>query len=74
MNMRENTLKWFKTHFPDALPLIGEEALVNAFERNPRSPLMIVKVRTLYFADWSGPLGVILPCDRPNHTITRTVR
>ena len=40
----ENIVKWFGTNFPDALPLIGENALLRDFERNPRSPLISVKV------------------------------
>lgn len=41
----ENIVDWFGTNFPDALPLIGEKALLRDFERNPRSPLISIKVR-----------------------------
>lgn len=40
----ETIIQFFKTHFPDALPLIGEGALLDDFERNPRSSLMSIKV------------------------------
>jgi kynurenine 3-monooxygenase len=35
---------WFKSQFADAVPFIGEEAIVDAFRRNPRSPLIAIKV------------------------------
>ncbi|KAH9951920.1 FAD/NAD-P-binding domain-containing protein [Amylocystis lapponica] len=41
----EVIIKFFKTNFPDALPLIGEAALLEDFQRNPRSSLMSIKVR-----------------------------
>ena len=37
-------LDWFEAHFSDALPLIGEKVIVNAFTENPRSPLICTKV------------------------------
>jgi kynurenine 3-monooxygenase len=36
---------WFKQNFSDALELIGEDALVDDWEKNPRSALVSVKVR-----------------------------
>ncbi|KAI8998528.1 FAD/NAD-P-binding domain-containing protein [Trametes punicea] len=56
-------LKWFKAHFPDALPLIGEQGLLDDFHRNPRSPLMSIKVRVV-----SPPL-----CAKPYHYKDRAV-
>lgn len=47
----EALLCWFKTHFPDALPLIGEEGLLNDFKRNPRSPLISIKARPYHYKD-----------------------
>jgi len=44
-------LQWFKTHFPDVLPLIGEKALLADFERNPRSPLISIKARPYHYKD-----------------------
>jgi kynurenine 3-monooxygenase len=41
----EMTLTWFKSYFSDALSIIGEETLLKDFERNPRSPLISIKVR-----------------------------
>lgn len=40
----QTIIQFFKTHFPDALPLIGEDALLDDFKRNPRSSLMSIKV------------------------------
>ncbi|KAJ3559340.1 hypothetical protein NM688_g409 [Phlebia brevispora] len=51
LDTKESTLKWFKTYFPDALPLIGEEALLRDFQNNPRSPLMIVKAKPYHYKD-----------------------
>jgi kynurenine 3-monooxygenase len=45
---REAFVQWMKEQFPDAVPLIGETALSFMWERNPRSPLITVKVRYLY--------------------------
>ncbi|KAI6096622.1 hypothetical protein EDD16DRAFT_1847969 [Pisolithus croceorrhizus] len=36
-------LSWFKTHFSDALALLGEERLSYDFANNPRSPLITIK-------------------------------
>ena len=44
LNTPETIIQFFKTHFPDALPLIGEDALLDDFKRNPRSSLMSIKV------------------------------
>lgn len=41
---RESILSWFRTNFPDALLLLGEDKLLNDFAKNPRSPLISVKV------------------------------
>ncbi|KZT67708.1 FAD/NAD(P)-binding domain-containing protein [Daedalea quercina L-15889] len=47
----ETIIHFFNTHFPDALPLIGEEALLEDFKRNPRSPLMSIKARPYHYKD-----------------------
>ncbi|KAI0079955.1 FAD/NAD-P-binding domain-containing protein [Panus rudis PR-1116 ss-1] len=44
-------IDWFKTNFPDALPLIGEQALLRDFERNPRSPLISIKAMPYHYKD-----------------------
>jgi kynurenine 3-monooxygenase len=44
LHSREAILTWFTVHFPDALSLIGEEALLKDFNRNPLSPLISTKV------------------------------
>lgn len=40
-----NALSWFKAEFPDALPLIGEQGVLDSFRTNPRSPLIAIKVK-----------------------------
>ncbi|TFY57277.1 hypothetical protein EVJ58_g7118 [Rhodofomes roseus] len=47
----ETIIQFFKTHFPDALPLIGEQALLEDFKRNPRSSLMSIKARPYHYKD-----------------------
>ncbi|CAL1704375.1 unnamed protein product [Somion occarium] len=47
----ETIIKWFGTNFPDALPLIGEKALLKDFERNPRSPLISIKATPYHYND-----------------------
>jgi len=47
----EIILRWFKTHFPDALPLIGEEALLADFQRNPKNPLISIKAKPYHYRD-----------------------
>ncbi|KAF8894548.1 FAD/NAD(P)-binding domain-containing protein [Infundibulicybe gibba] len=44
-------LAWFKAHFPDAVPILGEKALVNDFIRNPRSPLVCTKSKPYHYKD-----------------------
>jgi hypothetical protein len=41
---REDILSWFQSHFPDALSVLGEDKLLEDFEKNPRSPLITTKV------------------------------
>ena len=40
----EAIIPWFKQYFPDALRLIGEESVLESFAKNPRSPLITIKV------------------------------
>lgn len=44
LNSADSILSWFKSYFPDAVRVIGENALVEQFLRNPRSPLICTKV------------------------------
>ncbi|TFK76537.1 FAD/NAD(P)-binding domain-containing protein [Pluteus cervinus] len=44
-------LAWFKSHFPDALEIIGEKDLLNDFTRNPRSPLICTKAMPYHYKD-----------------------
>ncbi|CCM02351.1 uncharacterized protein FIBRA_04446 [Fibroporia radiculosa] len=50
-------IKFFKAHFSDALPLIGEEALLHDFQQNPRSSLMSVKATPYHYKDRAIILG-----------------
>ncbi|CAL1715917.1 unnamed protein product [Somion occarium] len=47
----EVILSWFKTQFPDALSIIGEDSLLNSFRRNPRSPLITIKAKPYHYKD-----------------------
>ncbi|OCB84241.1 FAD/NAD-binding domain-containing protein [Sanghuangporus baumii] len=39
----DQALAWFQSQFPDAVPFIGEQAILEAFRNNPRSPLIAIK-------------------------------
>lgn len=54
---REEQVAWFKTYFPDALKLIGEDAVLNDLARNPRSPLISIKARPYHYRDCAVILG-----------------
>ncbi|KAH9926235.1 FAD/NAD(P)-binding domain-containing protein [Fomitopsis serialis] len=51
LNTPETIIQFFKAHFPDALPLIGEQALLEDFKRNPRSSLMSIKAQPYHYKD-----------------------
>ncbi|KAH9901049.1 FAD/NAD-P-binding domain-containing protein [Cubamyces lactineus] len=53
----ETLLAWFQDNFPDALPLIGERALLEDFHRNPRSALMSIKAKPYHYKDRVVILG-----------------
>ncbi|KAI0094015.1 FAD/NAD-P-binding domain-containing protein [Irpex rosettiformis] len=57
LDTEEKTLKWFGTHFPDALPLIGEDNLLRDFKNNPRSSLITVKAQPYHYKDRAIILG-----------------
>lgn len=44
LDSETTVVPWFETHFPDALALIGAEAIKSDFARNPISPLISTKV------------------------------
>jgi len=50
-------VSWFRKHFPDALALIGEQALLSDFERNPRSSLISIKANPYHFRDSALIIG-----------------
>jgi len=50
-------LGWMNEHFPDAVPLIGESAVLDAFRNNPRSPLIAIKANPYHYKDRVVILG-----------------
>ncbi|KAI9510863.1 FAD/NAD-P-binding domain-containing protein [Russula earlei] len=48
----DQILSWFRTQFPDALEFIGTDGLLNSFQRNPRNPLVSIKVCTLILTSY----------------------
>lgn len=48
---------WFKTNFPDALAVLGEDGLVANFTSNPRSPLICTKSTPYHYLDRAILLG-----------------
>ena len=75
LSHKDEVLSWFRTHFPDALELIGSEGLLNSFQRNPRNPLISIKVGAFVLTCASGMCYFPPPLfPRRSHTITRTVR
>ncbi|EJD05820.1 FAD/NAD-binding domain-containing protein [Fomitiporia mediterranea MF3/22] len=53
----EQALTWFESYFPDALPLIGEPIILEAFQNNPRSPLIAIKANPYYYKDRAVIIG-----------------
>lgn len=41
---KEGLLSFFNKHFPDVIPLIGEDKLVEDYFKNPKLPLISIKV------------------------------
>ncbi|GLB35038.1 putative catalyzes the hydroxylation of L-kynurenine (L-Kyn) to form 3-hydroxy-L-kynurenine (L-3OHKyn) [Lyophyllum shimeji] len=57
LNSADTIIAWFRTYFPDALSMIGEETLVKDFMRNPRSPLICTKSNPYHYKDRAIILG-----------------
>jgi len=57
LSHKDQVLSWFRTHFPDALELIGTEGLLNSFQRNPRNPLISIKAKPYHYKDRAIILG-----------------
>ncbi|KAG6376447.1 hypothetical protein JVT61DRAFT_2435 [Boletus reticuloceps] len=53
----EAILSWFRTYFPDALLLLGEDKLLNDFAKNTRSPLISIKAKPYHYKDRCVILG-----------------
>jgi kynurenine 3-monooxygenase len=56
---------FFKEHFPNALPLIGEKELLRCFRENPRSPLLSIKCLPYHYKDKAILLGDSSHCMVP---------
>ena len=41
---KEGLLSFFSKHFPDVIPLVGEDRLVADYFKNPKLPLVSIKV------------------------------
>ncbi|EIN07461.1 FAD/NAD(P)-binding domain-containing protein [Punctularia strigosozonata HHB-11173 SS5] len=54
---RSDKLAWFNRYFPDAVPLIGQEQLLDDLERHPRSPLISIKANPYHYKDRAIVLG-----------------
>jgi len=48
---------WFWRHFPDVIHLVGEEMLLNDFEKNPRNSLISIKATPYHYKDRCIILG-----------------
>jgi len=57
LSHKDQVLSWFRTHFPDALEIIGTEGLLNSFQRNPRNPLISIKAKPYHYKDRAIILG-----------------
>lgn len=54
---REELLAFFEKYFPDAIPLMGAERLVEDFFANPTNPLMTVKCYPYHYKDFAVIIG-----------------
>ncbi|KAF8526976.1 FAD/NAD-P-binding domain-containing protein [Hysterangium stoloniferum] len=48
LNTRSTAAAWFNANFPDIVSLVGEETLLTDFQRNPRNPLISLKVYPIH--------------------------
>jgi kynurenine 3-monooxygenase len=48
LNTRSLVMDFFKKHFNDSIPLIGEERLLDEYFNNPRGALISIKVRRMH--------------------------
>ena len=72
LSNKDQILSWFRIQFPDALELIGTEELLNSFQRNPRNPLISIKV--CHFRPSSASsIYVIFPQANPYHYKSRAI-
>ncbi|KAL5529229.1 hypothetical protein ACEPAG_5213 [Sanghuangporus baumii] len=53
----DQALAWFQSQFPDAISLIGEQAILEAFRNNPRSPLIAIKAAPYHYKDRAVIIG-----------------
>ncbi|GJJ12058.1 hypothetical protein Clacol_006299 [Clathrus columnatus] len=57
LDTREKASEWLKEYFPDAVSLVGEETLLNDFERNPRNSLISLQAKPYHYKDRCIILG-----------------
>ncbi|KAG9028779.1 kynurenine 3-monooxygenase, mitochondrial precursor [Tulasnella sp. JGI-2019a] len=50
-------VSWCGQHFPDALALIGEEAIIHTLQHNPRSSLISIKANPYHYRDSAVIIG-----------------
>lgn len=48
---KDHIVEFFKTHFPDALSLIGQDDLIRCFIDNPRGSLLTIKCKPYHYKD-----------------------
>ena len=53
----DQVLAFFEREFPDAIPIIGQENLINDYLKNPVGPLMSVKCKPYHYEDFCVILG-----------------
>ncbi|KAG0230049.1 kynurenine 3-monooxygenase, mitochondrial precursor [Actinomortierella wolfii] len=57
IHTKDELLSFFRTHFADAIPLMGEEALVRDYFKNPKGSLVRIKANPYHYKDRCIILG-----------------
>ena len=47
----EDIMHFFEREFPDSIPLIGREKLINDYQKNPTGPLISIKCKPYHYKD-----------------------
>lgn len=53
----EKIIRFFKTHFPDALAIMDQSELIRCFQENPRGSLLTIKCTPYHYKDKAVILG-----------------